>query len=129
MRPNWEAFQAIMGSSYLSPEVLDSKVRYLSVFLRTLYRYGDEGLRVALRQDFVRHGHPVILERLEHNLLIPLSKYELVEHSPTDMARVHSIFAVLKHYYNFLALAITACHIDLGDQANAPLERIIKLLL
>jgi len=31
MRPNWDAFQQILGSAYLSPEVLDSKVRYLTV--------------------------------------------------------------------------------------------------
>ena len=49
MRPNWEAFQQILSSAYLSPEVLDSKVRYLAVLYQTLYKYGDDGLRQALR--------------------------------------------------------------------------------
>ncbi len=49
MRPNWDSIQQILSSAYLSPEVLDSKVRYLSVLISTLYKYGDDGLKQALR--------------------------------------------------------------------------------
>lgn len=49
MRPNWEAFQSILASAYLTHEVLDSKVRYLSVLYKTLYKYGDDSLKQALR--------------------------------------------------------------------------------
>jgi len=76
MRPNWDSFQTILASSYLSPEVLDSKVRYLSVLLTTLYSYGDDGLKQTLRQDFIPRTLHLVTERLENNLLVPLTKYK-----------------------------------------------------
>lgn len=45
MEGNWEAFSAIMGSPYLTPEVGDSKVRYLSVMMKIAYKYGEDKLR------------------------------------------------------------------------------------
>jgi hypothetical protein len=78
MRANWESIQHILGSAYLSPEVQDSKVRYLTVLYSTLYKYGDDSLRQVLRQDFIPHTLHLVTERLENNLLIPLTKYDVV---------------------------------------------------
>ena len=95
MRLNWDAFQGILASSYLSPEVLDSKVRYLSVLLSTLYSYGDDGLRQSLRQDFIPRTLHLVTERLENNMLVPLSKYDQIQHQPSEMSKVLSLFGVL----------------------------------
>ena len=78
MAPNWEAIASIMGSTYMSPEVIDSKVRYLSIILRVLYKYGNDSMRQVLRLDFIPSVLHLVLERLENNLLLPLQKYDQV---------------------------------------------------
>lgn len=128
MRPNWESFEQILKSSYLSPEVLDSKVRYLSVLFTTLYKYGDDGLKLALRNDFIQRSLHLVLERFENNMLVPLAKYEQVQHQPSEMSKVLSLFSELSYYLRYLELSITACHIHL-NQANSALEKTIKLIL
>jgi hypothetical protein len=127
MRPNWDTIQQILSSSYLSPEVLDSKVRYLTVLLYTLYKYGDDGLRQALRQDFVPRTLHLVMERLENNMLVPLTKYEQVQHQPSEMSKVLSLFAELPYYLQYLEISVTACHIHM-NQANSALEKTIKLI-
>lgn len=76
MRPNWDSFESVLNSAYLSPEVLDSKVRYLSVLFSTLYKYGDDGLKQALRLDFIPKTLHLVLDRFDNHLLVPLTKYE-----------------------------------------------------
>lgn len=49
LRPSLEVFQQIMNSSYLSPEVLDSKVKYLTVLFKVLYPYTDDKFKPLLR--------------------------------------------------------------------------------
>ncbi len=70
----------------------------------------------------------MVLERLENNLLVPLSKYDQVQHQPSEMSKVFSLFADLGYYLRFLEISITACHIHL-NQANSALEKTIKLIL
>ena len=107
---------------------MDSKVRYLSVLLSTLYSYGDDGLRQSLRQDFIPRTLHLVTERLENNMLVPLSKYDQIQHQPSEMSKVLSLFGVLTYYLKFLEISIRACHIDL-NQANSALEKTIKQLL
>ena len=86
----------------MSPEVQDSKVRYLSVLYSTLYKYGDDSLRQALRQDFIPHTLHLVTERLENNLLIPLTKYDVVQHQPSELSKVFSVFGTLRYYLKYL---------------------------
>jgi hypothetical protein len=81
-----------MATPYLTPEVADSKVRYLSVLLKTAYKYGEDKLRHQIRCEYVSRGLPLVLERLETNLMVPLQKYEHIQHLPSELSKVHSLF-------------------------------------
>ena len=67
-----------MGSSYLSPEVLDSKVKYMSILFKVIYNFGDDRFKHFLRIEVIPHI-PVVLDRFENNLILPLSKYEQIQ--------------------------------------------------
>ena len=81
-----------------------------------------------LRQDFIPRTLHLVLERLENNLLVPLSKYDVVQHQPSELTKVFSIFAQLTYYLKNLQFSITACHIHM-NQANSALEKTLKLIL
>lgn len=73
----FEGFQQILGSTYLSPEVCDSKVHYLISLVQTLYKYATDKHKAFIRQEFI--GTIVfVADRFENNIILPLSKYELI---------------------------------------------------
>ncbi len=48
-KPLWTTYENILNSTFLSPEVIDSKVKYVSILFRTLYTYADETFKAILR--------------------------------------------------------------------------------
>ena len=117
-----------MGSAYLSPEVLDSKVRYLAVLIPTLYTHSDDGLKTLLRQELIPKAVPLVLDRFENCLLIPLTKYDQVQFVPSEMQKVYSAFSELDNYLEFLSISIKMAHIHM-NASNGPVERTIKMVL
>ena len=126
-KPNWDALTSILGSSYLGSEVLDSKVRYLAVLFRTLYKYADDAFKQVLRQEFIPYI-TVMVDRFENCLLLPLSKFDYLQYQPSEQAKVLSIFAVLSSYLSILSLSIQMEHIHL-NRNNSALEKTIKYIL
>ncbi|CDW83820.1 rrna methylase family [Stylonychia lemnae] len=127
IRPIFENLTHILNSSYLSPEVLDSKVRYLSILFRTIYNYSDNQFRHVLRQELLPLI-PIVFDRLENNLIMPLTKYEQAQYQPTERQKIQSLFSELDNYLDFLQLTISMTHIHM-NQSNSPVEKIIKQIL
>jgi hypothetical protein len=83
IRPNWEVLSQILNSAYLSPEVIDSKVRYVTVLYKNLYRYSEDSFKASLRQEFIANLY-LVMDRFSNGLLTPLTKYDLVQHQPLE---------------------------------------------
>ena len=77
-KPLWITYDNILNSTFLSPEVIDSKVKYISILFRTLYTYADSDFKAILRQEFIPYLH-LAFDRIENNILLPLSKYDLIQ--------------------------------------------------
>ena len=77
-KPLWTTYENILNSTFLSPEVIDSKVKYMSILFRTLYTYADGDFKAILRQEFIAYLH-LAFDRIENNILLPLSKYDLIQ--------------------------------------------------
>lgn len=127
LKPNMDSFKQIVNSSYLSPEVIDSKVQYLSIVMEIIYTYSSDKQKQILKQDFLP-VISVVLDRFENALLLPLTKYDLIGDNPSEKSKIQSLFSQLKSYTSFIQLAIKIIHIH-SNQSNSALEKTIKLVL
>jgi hypothetical protein len=125
----WEQVAQILISPYMTPEVGDSKVMYMSLLLKTVYKYSDEKVRQALRQEYLSKVAHLVFERMQNHLFVPIQKYEQVQHQPSELAKLHSLFHSFDPYYlDLLTLAISMSHLDL-NQPHSSLDVTITTLL
>lgn len=87
MKPNWEAFTQIMNSSYLSSEVLDSKVHYMSLLMGIIYNYGTDKFKAVIRPDYIANIN-LAFDRFDNNMLQPLTKYDAIANSSSEKAKL-----------------------------------------
>lgn len=118
-------FDSMLESTYLSSQLVESKVHCLELLLSHIYTYGNDIFRQRLRASNFGNRVGPILSRIIDNLIGPLNNKEIL---PSESEKLTAAFSNLKSYGRFLSLAIRMFHLHEKTSHNA-LQSFIKTIL
>ena len=118
-------FDSMLESTYLSSQLVESKVHCLELLLSHLYTYGNDTFRQRLRASNFGNRVGPILSRIVDNLLGPLNSKEIL---PSESEKLAAAFGNLKSYGRLLSLSIRMFHLHEKTSHNA-LQSFIKTIL
>ena len=139
MSQNLDVFyNQILTSAYVSPEVIEEKIFCSTYLFNDLLNFSCTLHHRESILLFIKQGAHLIIDRIQNQLLTPLSLSGEAMRAFTDQAKMNCAFNYLQGYQNYVGMLVRAFHIHVHTNTSylagpvpdsSQLEKLVKHLL